>query len=61
MRLHAVFRRFFTFVGGLAFLLFYVPFFAGLCERLRLADFLWIAALAVSLVFAGDASTRTAP
>lgn len=26
------------FVGGLAFLLFYVPFFAGLCERLRLAE-----------------------
>ena len=26
------------FVGGLAFLLFYVPFFAGLCERLRAAE-----------------------
>ena len=25
------------FVAGLAFLLFYVPFFAGLCERLRAA------------------------
>ena len=26
------------FVAGLAFLLFYVPFFAGLCERLRAAE-----------------------
>ena len=30
--------RFGHFAGGLAFLLFYVPFFAGLCERLRLAE-----------------------
>jgi hypothetical protein len=26
------------FVAGLAFLLFYIPFFAGLCERLRAAE-----------------------
>ena len=30
--------RFWHFVAGLAFLLFYFPFFAGLCERLREAE-----------------------